>query len=231
MSALGFIIYQFNDTSSCAAKHKDEHISRVCISMVQQEIPAPPLKEDAIKEKKVEEKVVKKELVKVHKKLKEEIIHTKEPLARAVAESKEVVKEEIVEPIKTQELVVEETTKEVSNTNADVKKSQNAAVAKAVDKDVLKSKQDLFLAHLVEKINANKTYPNNARRRGVEGNVEVKFNLYSDGSVNYIKLISGQSIFEKATFEAISKSFPVSVDSTLFDFPKELKITIAYVLK
>ena len=44
-------------------------------------------------------------------------------------------------------------------------------------------------------------------------------------------MISGKNVFKKSAIQAINKSFPIDVEESLFDFPKQFKIKIAYVLK
>ena len=70
-----------------------------------------------------------------------------------------------------------------------------------------------------------------ARRRGIEGLVDVKFKILSDGNVEDIKIVSGRSIFKKSAMQAIARSFPVIVKDSLFDFPREFKVKISYILK
>ncbi len=100
-----------------------------------------------------------------------------------------------------------------------------------INHEVVQAKQDLFIKHLIHKINSNKSYPHTARRRGIEGLVDVKFKILSDGNVEDIKIISGRSIFKKSAIQAITRSFPISVKTSFFDFPREFKIKISYILK
>ena len=94
-----------------------------------------------------------------------------------------------------------------------------------------KAKQNLFIADLRKLINQNKSYPNSARRRAIEGTVKVSFNILSDGNVKHIKVVSGKSIFKKSAIQAIERSFPLKIDKELFSFPKEFKVTLIYTLK
>jgi len=60
--------------------------------------------------------------------------------------------------------------------------------------------------------------------------VEIEFLLLVDGNIKNIKMLSGKSIFQKSTTQAISSSFPINVEHALFDFPKKFKIKISYIL-
>lgn len=96
--------------------------------------------------------------------------------------------------------------------------------------DEIKAKQNIFFTKIRNKIEQNKSYPRSARRRGIEGIVEVKFNLCNDGNVKDIEFISGKNVFKQSIIEAIENSFPVVVDTSLFSFPKQFKISIKYTL-
>lgn len=225
-SVFAFIIYQSTIDNFSNKKNTNENVSRVCFSIINEEIPA---KEEKPKEEpKIEKKVEKKKIEK--KIVKKEVLQIPQPILEA---AREPIKKEIPEPVPTEEVekVAENETKTLANPNQNVQKVINTSIEKTVDTNLLKAKQDEFLAYLIEKINSNKSYPNIARRRVIEGNVEVKFHLCSDGNVANIKMISGKKIFHKSAVEAISRSFPIEVNKTLFNFPKEFKITMAYVLK
>jgi len=214
-SAFGVILYQSTTDNFSDQQTTNENVSRVCFSVINEQTPI--VKEEVKLEKKVEKKIVKKE-----------VLQTPNPIAKA---TREAIKKEEPKPTPKEEVkeVVQKETKAVPKQK--MQKVVSTAVAESENAEMLKAKQDKFLSHLVEKINSNKSYPNMARRRVIEGNVEMKFHLLADGSVEHIKLISGRHIFKESAVEAIAKSFPVEVDKTLFSFPKELKITIAYILK
>ncbi len=194
-------------------KSQTQKNSRVCIAMVEQKITPQPKKPPEEKKpepvKKPKKKVVKKKPipkkeVPVEKPIPQEVVEEVVEVEQEVVQEEQVVKQEVAEQTQMQK----QETQEDSH-----------------------AKQDVFLAYLTERINENKTYPNMARRRVIEGDVKMVFNLYADGSVDNIKMLSGKKIFKKSAVEAIAKSFPVDVDSTLFHFPKELTITMGYTLK
>jgi protein TonB len=220
--AAGLIVFQPNDDNYCDKKNPDESAGRVCFSVIDEEAP---VQEHVPKEKKAEKRVEKKAEKKVEK-----AIPKKEPLPEALEEEAE---ETIPEPTATQEVAKAEPeqAEHPANTEPQREKAAETMIQKEVDKALLHARQDRFLAHLAERINRNKSYPKSARRRGIEGSVKVGFQLSSDGNVGNITLISGKKVFEKSAFEAIAKSFPMEVDTAIFDFPKEFKVTLAYVLK
>jgi len=224
VSIFALAIYALEESEQfCKDKSESQTNTRVCIAMVEQkttpEPKKPPEKKKTEPIKKEKKKVVKKPLPKKE-------LAVEKPIKKEIAPVEKAEPETVVEEILKSE---QEAVQEEQVVKQEV--AQQTQTQKQKTNDDLKAKQDLFLAYLVERINENKTYPNTARRRVIEGDVKMAFNLYADGTVNNIKMLSGKKIFNKSAVEAIAKSFPVNVDSTLFHFPKELTITIAYTLK
>lgn len=124
----------------------------------------------------------------------------------------EPIKEVQEEQVQKQEIATNNTNKKISQDNA-------------------KAKKELFISSLIKQINSNKSYPRSARRRCIEGNVDVEFTILADGNVEDVNILSGKNVFKNSTIQAIKKSFPVAIDSSLFSFPKKFKIKIAYILK
>ena len=173
--------------------------------------PKPKPKE---KKKKKKPPPKPKPIVKPEPVIQEPIIEPEPVTPEPVIE--EVLEEEITEEVQEQEIVQ---TENISN------------MQQQIEQEVREAKQREFLKYLINRINSNKSYPNMARRRCIEGVVDVKFKILADGTVENIEIISGKSIFKKATIQAIQRSFPIEVDSSLFDFPEVFKVKIAYVLK
>lgn len=237
LSVAGFILYELSDTDYSDKKSPDAHAARVCISVISK---APPVQTQPPKEQK---KVVKKKVVKkreVVKKVEKEItkVVKKEKLveepAREVVEKvvQEEVPEVVEEPVEMQELAEseEEQTETLETSTPASDKAAVANVQKEFDSELMQAKRDMFMATLTKEINKNKTYPKSARRRGIEGNVEISFEICSNGNVDNITVISGKETFKKSAIEAIAKSFPIEVEKTLFDFPHKFTVTLAYNL-
>jgi protein TonB len=186
-------------------------IERVCLSTITQK-SEPIHEEEKINEpapKPIKErpKPIKKETI-------AKSTSNLEPSTQAVAEPiQESTKHETKEAVAAEKSTVSSTTNNVPSI------------------DISEAKRDLFIADLIQRINNNKSYPNSARRRSIEGKVEVEFTVLADGGVENIDIISGQSIFAESTKEAIKNSFPVKIDKGLFTFPKKFKIDIMYILK
>ncbi|MDA3946753.1 MAG: energy transducer TonB [Helicobacteraceae bacterium] len=238
LSVAGFIVYASSDENYCEKKSLDTSAARVCFSVISREAPVqtPAPKE----QKKVEKKKVvkKREVVKNVKKEVKQVVQ-KEALSEVPTQevleevAQEDVPEVVEEPVEMEEFA--ESEKDVTETmEKSTPQSDRAAVAniqKEIDSELMQARQDLFMASLTKKINSNKSYPRSARRRGIEGNVEVEFEVYSDGNVDNITVASGKKVFKRSAIEAITKSFPIEVESTLFDFPYHFNVTLAYALK
>jgi len=100
-----------------------------------------------------------------------------------------------------------------------------------ITNNITEAKKQNFIADLIKRINRNKSYPRVARRRSIQGTIEMKFIIQMDGRVKDIQVISGKNIFKKSAIKAIKSSFPINIDAKLFSFPKNFKIKINYILK
>jgi protein TonB len=204
----GAFAFISEDSDNFSDKDVDKpHVISVC--MVTPEKPKP------VKKKTSEKKVKKKKIVKQTK---------PEPKPKKTIAKKELVKkEEIKEEVAEEKIATQESAETPIQQVIANKKS-------AVNHDEIKAKQNIFFTKLRNKINENKSYPRGARRRGIQGSVEVRFNLCRDGNVKNIEFLSGKNIFKESVIEAIENSFPIEVDETLFVFPKEFKISVDYIL-
>jgi periplasmic protein TonB len=167
-----------------------------------------------------------------------------QPKAKVKKTKPQVHKEPRKEPVlcKNQELEkkIEHETRQEENvlaqksietpSNLQQSRPETTAEEKSINKKLKERQREEFIQHLIQKINSNKSYPNMARRRGIEGVLDIKFHILSNGHVKGIEIISGRSIFKKATLQAIQRSFPIKVDSSLFNFPEAFKLKITYTL-
>ncbi|MBU1658861.1 TonB family protein [bacterium] len=220
-------LFYFITNNSCSADSKMEDTKIMKISLLNLEkrmiapVQKPEVKHSLKPKAKIIQKIKPKPLVKNIPLVGPKSIPLVHPVPK---ETKEEVKQE---PI-LEQAVFEDSAVYISQPNK--QNTSNMQNNKLAAKE-LENKQIEFFTKLKELINKNKSYPNSARRRAIQGDVEVRFYLLEDGNVKNIELLSGKSIFEKSVQQAIEKSFPVKIDKELFNFPKEFKITIAYILK
>jgi len=88
----------------------------------------------------------------------------------------------------------------------------------------------VFFAKLKEKINSNKFYPSNAKRRGIEGDVEIKFDILSNGILGNIEIISGNKIFYESAREAIELSLPIDIPNEIKGSTNNISLILEYKL-
>lgn len=142
---------------------------------------------------------------------------------------KPVEKEPVLEP--SEPKPVQEAHEEPIQKKQIENKKPTPHVDKVVDIENKELERKLFIENLIKRINENKSYPHTARRRSIQDVLEIEFIILADGNVDDIKVLSGKNIFKESAIEAITKSFPIKIEKTLFDFPKKFKIKIAYILK
>lgn len=223
ISAVTFLYVE--DDSTALAKQE----SRVSISLMAQKEILP--KKEPVPIKKPEPKpIIEKEPVKEPI---EDIKPLIEPEPVPVPETEPVVEELDVDEIETaaEDTTKQEAQKEVAQESISAQSTATDALeVNMARENELKAKRDQFLTALVEQINKNKSYPNIARRRAVQGEVQVQFEILSNGNVRDVEIISGRKVFKRSALSAIEESFPMDVDTELFEFPKEFSIKISYVL-
>jgi len=69
----------------------------------------------------------------------------------------------------------------------------------------------IYLMNIRKKIEANKIYPDIARKMGIEGAAEIEFTLNQNGSLKGIKILktSGSKILDNAAINAVKSALPL----------------------
>ena len=70
-----------------------------------------------------------------------------------------------------------------------------------------------YFASLMAHIEANKFYPPMARRRRLEGAVQVRFTLEANGRISGLQVSEGESLLGQAAREAVERSLPLPLPS------------------
>jgi len=187
---------------------------------------------------KLQKKIEKKE--KVEEKKVKKIIKKKEPI------KKQKIQKKILKKIEPKKVKIEKkeikkvkiTSEEKIITKPKIKKKQEVYVVKEVkiQKPVVAIKQDLtkdylkeHLAKIQELLKENLYYPRRARKKGIIGEVMVKFTINTNGEVYNIKILnSKKEILAKAairTIENLSGKFPKPTENLT------LKVPIVYFLE
>jgi len=88
-----------------------------------------------------------------------------------------------------------------------------------------------FKTALRTKIQQNLRYPSSARRRGMEGEVDVRFVLENSGMIRDINVRRGEGIFHDAARLAVASASGIKVPESLSaNFPEEMAITLEFRL-
>ncbi|MBU0721096.1 TonB family protein [bacterium] len=194
---------------SCVVYEKPEKITRETLKPFKKEEVKPVLevpKKPVVQAKKVEKKIkpaVKKELPVPVPPIKEEVEALEEKKEQQISE----IPEEIIEK--------QETETETENEAL----AQRAPIQEAPQEDMHEKEQrvqrDYLNEHLqkiVELLQKNLYYPRSARKRGIVGEVVIKFRLTTDARVRDVEVISSNSnILSRAavkTIEDLSEVFP-----------------------
>ncbi|PVV14444.1 MAG: hypothetical protein B6D77_03260 [gamma proteobacterium symbiont of Ctena orbiculata] len=91
--------------------------------------------------------------------------------------------------------------------------------------------REQYLAQLLAMIEAKKHYPTIARRRNMEGKIEVSFNLSCDGKVSKLTIKGPHSLLRKATGKAIDAAQPLPQPPSQIECPMPVHYAMAYSLK
>lgn len=88
-----------------------------------------------------------------------------------------------------------------------------------------------FFASLRTTIQNHLRYPIAARRRGMEGETDVRFTLMNDGTITAISVQRGETIFHNAVQTAVSSASGIDVPKNLADaLPMEIELTLEFKL-
>lgn len=94
------------------------------------------------------------------------------------------------------------------------------------------SEKRAFLASLRSTIQNNLRYPSAARRRGMEGEVSVRFTLLAGGNIGDISILSGEAIFHNAAKAAVASASGIGIPKSLADdLPMEINLGLEFKLK
>ena len=111
-----------------------------------------------------------------------------------------------------------------------VKKKKSARKASAQKRKVNPAKVNRFYREIRMKINKYKSYPKIAKRRRMQGTVNVKFTILASGRVSNIS-ISGPKVFHKSARKAVQRVFPVNVKNIPVSLPTTVNVTLHYTIR
>ena len=88
-----------------------------------------------------------------------------------------------------------------------------------------------YLSRLLAKIEKNKFYPTVARRRNLEGMIQVRFRLGCDGEVEALEIDGKHSLLRKAAGKAIEAAMPLPKIPAEIECPMLVDYAMAYTLE
>jgi protein TonB len=88
-----------------------------------------------------------------------------------------------------------------------------------------------YLSKLLAMIEAKKHYPTIARRRNLEGKIEVRFNLLCDGKISKLSITGAHSLLRKAAGKAIDAAQPLPEPPSQVECPIPVHYAMAYSLE
>ena len=166
-------------------------------------------------------KFVQKRVKKKAEPIKKILKATKQPVEEKVVKEKEsIIKKIVKEPAKK----LQKSTKPEIVKNTQVKPVQTSKPKVAPEKEYIDENIEKIIALLQE----NLYYPRRARKRGIEGEVIVRFRLSTDAKVSNIAVLSSNSeILSRGalqTIENIDKKLPKPKQDITFNIPISYKL-------
>ena len=222
------IYFYLQNNSFVSAQQTEEKIMRMVLTAFVPEVATPVEQVEQVEEPVVEEEPVIEEKPVVEPEIIKDPIPEKEP---------EIIEEVIPEPI-VPKVVPKPIVKEVKKKpkpkkktkKKTVKKKQQSQKASARKSNSSPAEKNQFLANIRAKINKHKSYPRIAKKRGMQGNVKVKFTILSSGKVGNIS-VTGPKVFHKSARNAVKSAFPINAKNAPITLPKSINITLRYQLR
>ncbi len=196
----------------CMCSFKPEVVTSIEQVEQKEEIEEPIVEEKPV----IEPEIIKESIPKEEPVIKEELIP--EPIVP------KVVPKPVVKEIKKKRKVKKKTKKKT------VKKKQQSQKASAGQTKSSPAQKNQFLANIRAKINKHKSYPRIAKKRGMQGKVNIKFTILSSGKVGNISL-DGPKVFHNSARKAVKSAFPVNVKNAPISLPKSINITLRYQIR
>ena len=214
---LGVFFYTYKYVSSLKSEKEDEELCVKLTCIVEKH-------KEHVKEKPELKKITPpkpKPNIKKPKKI-EKVVEKIMPEVKTVP----VIKEEITPIEEPQEIYIESVKEEVVEDNIEV-----VAVESQKEQEIAQEEQymDEHIQEIVRLLSENLYYPRSARKRGVVGEVIVKFSLSKDATVSAIEVVSSKS-------EILSRAAKKTIEELSGEFPKPpqelvLHVPINYELK
>jgi protein TonB len=116
-------------------------------------------------------------------------------------------------------------------TTPPVSESPPAMIEPAGDSKAIAQARHNYLGDLAAHIESYKFYPRAARRRGIQGVIQVTFRLLENGSITDLEIKNGHKLLRSATEQALQKAQPLPRPPTTINTPLQISYGMEYLLK
>ena len=134
------------------------------------------------------------------------------PVGKSQSQSQKPVATNTQKPIEKPVTITEEKQIEepvIDKTDADELAEIEHSTPTTNDHALLLSEKEEYMRALAEHLNKHKFYPQSARRRNIEGNIRISFDLLQDGNILNLRILSGHKVLQRATSESIKSALPM----------------------
>ena len=94
----------------------------------------------------------------------------------------------------------------------------------------LENERESYLQALLAYIDSHKFYPRSARRRGVEGQIQVAFYLRTDGSITDLQIKGGSKVLRKAAKQAVQQALTLPPPPASMPLREQVRFDMVYRL-
>jgi len=94
----------------------------------------------------------------------------------------------------------------------------------------LENERESYLLRLLAHIDNHKFYPLTARRRGVEGEIQVAFYLRNDGSISNLQVTGGSKVLRKAAKQAVQRALSLPPPPESLPLQEQIRFGMVYRL-
>ena len=100
----------------------------------------------------------------------------------------------------------------------------------ALARVALEDERESYLLRLLAHIDNHKFYPRTARRRGMEGEIQVAFYLHTDGSISDLQITGGSKVLRNAAKQAVQRALSLPPPPESMPLQEQISFGMLYRL-